>query len=110
MNLSEMFIHHEDVRRARAGWRPRELPEAYQRALFRQLRWRKLRQFRGVLHVEAPGFGAVQAGKGGEDVVRLSGQPGELLLFLSGRQPQADVILEGPPAAVDYLRTGNLGM
>ena len=25
VNVTEMFVHHEDVRRAKAGWQPREL-------------------------------------------------------------------------------------
>ncbi len=36
-NLGEMFIHHEDVRRAVEGWEPRELDETIARALRRQL-------------------------------------------------------------------------
>src|SRR6201998_3670004 len=36
-NLGEMFIHHEDVRRAVEGWQPRELDESTVTALGRQL-------------------------------------------------------------------------
>ncbi len=36
-NTLEFFIHHEDVRRARAGWQPRELPVGLERALWRRL-------------------------------------------------------------------------
>ncbi len=36
-NMGEMFIHHEDVRRAKAGWEPRPLDDATVRALGRGL-------------------------------------------------------------------------
>src|SRR5262245_66277138 len=36
-NMSEMFIHHEDVRRAQTGWEPRQLDDATVTALARGL-------------------------------------------------------------------------
>ncbi|MCW2521608.1 MAG: hypothetical protein JWR46_4227, partial [Mycobacterium sp.] len=37
VNVAEMFIHHEDVRRAVSGWQPRELDEGTTAALARQV-------------------------------------------------------------------------
>ncbi|MGH3380899.1 MAG: TIGR03085 family metal-binding protein, partial [Actinoallomurus sp.] len=37
-NTAEFFVHHEDVRRAQAGWAPRELPAAFEDDLWRRLK------------------------------------------------------------------------
>ncbi|MBQ1027610.1 TIGR03085 family metal-binding protein [Micromonospora sp. C95] len=110
-NTLEFFIHHEDVRRARAGWQPRDLPLGLERALWRRLSALgrlTLRRFPAQLLVQAPGHGEVATGRGGEPL-RLVGTPGELALFLSGRQRAARVQLDGPQAMIDRLRTANLG-
>jgi uncharacterized protein (TIGR03085 family) len=112
INTSEMFVHHEDVRRAQPGWQPRELSRGMGEALFKQLRLvrMRLRHFGAVLHIEAPGFGAIRAGGDGPDVVRISGDPGELLIFFLGRQARAFVTLDGPPAITERLRRARLGI
>ncbi|WBB49977.1 TIGR03085 family metal-binding protein [Verrucosispora sp. WMMA2044] len=110
-NTLEFFIHHEDVRRARAGWQPRELPVGLERALWRRLSALgrlALRRFPAQMLVQAPGHGEVATGRGGEPL-RLVGTPGELALFLSGRQRAARVQLDGPPALTDRLRAASLG-
>ncbi|MEG3636886.1 TIGR03085 family metal-binding protein [Micromonospora palythoicola] len=110
-NTLEFFIHHEDVRRARAGWQPRDLPVGLERALWRRLSALgrlALRRFPAQVLVQAPGHGEVATGRGGEPL-RLVGTPGELALFLSGRQRAARVQLDGPPALADRLRTASLG-
>ncbi|MFY1577734.1 TIGR03085 family metal-binding protein [Verrucosispora sp. WMMD703] len=110
-NTLEFFIHHEDVRRARAGWQPRELPVGLERGLWRRvstLGRMALRRFPAQVLVQAPGHGEVATGRGGEPL-RLVGTPGELALFLSGRQRAARVQLDGAPALADRLRTASLG-
>ncbi|WP_216592995.1 TIGR03085 family metal-binding protein [Verrucosispora sioxanthis] len=110
-NTLEFFIHHEDVRRARAGWQPRELPVGLERALWRRLSALgrlALRRFPAQMLVQAPGHGEVATGRGGEPL-RLVGTPGELALFLSGRQRAARVQLDGPPALADRLHAASLG-
>src|SRR5690606_25531233 len=37
-NLTEMFVHHEDLRRARTDWEPRELAAADEARLWKALR------------------------------------------------------------------------
>lgn len=111
-NTLEFFIHHEDVRRAQPGWQPRDLPRDHQAALWRlaspagRLR---LRRFPASVLIQAPGFGEVTTGAGGERV-RLVGAPGELALFLSGRQRVARVQVDGPATLADRLRTARLGL
>jgi hypothetical protein len=46
----------------------------------------------------------------GDPVARISGPPGELLLYLFGRQRAAAVEVTGPAAAVEALRGAHLGM
>jgi uncharacterized protein (TIGR03085 family) len=105
-----MFVHHEDVRRAQPGWAPRELDHGLRQALFKQLKRIPLRRLPAIVHVEAPGFGATRAGGSGPDTVRISGDPGELLLFLIGRQSHAIVELDGPAPLTEHLRRAKLGI
>lgn len=103
-NGLEYFIHHEDLRRAQAGWVPRELPEADQLSLWRGL---------GALGKAAvrPAGVPVEARWGerrttlsrGADPVVVSGDPGELAMALSGRA-QHRVEVDGPPSSVAALR------
>jgi uncharacterized protein (TIGR03085 family) len=111
-NTTEFFIHHEDVRRAQEGWQPRDLPREHEAALWRQVRplgRLALRKLRATVLMQAPGFGEIRAGGEGPEV-RLVGAPGELLMFVSGRQRAARVQLDGPPDAVEMLRTQRLGV
>ncbi|SBT44590.1 TIGR03085 family metal-binding protein [Micromonospora auratinigra] len=111
VNTLEFFIHHEDVRRARPGWQPRDLPPGLQAALWKRaalLARTALRRFPADLLVQAPGFGEVGVGRGGERL-RLVGAPGELVLFLSGRQRVARVQVDGPAALAERLRAAGLG-
>lgn len=111
VNTMEFFIHHEDVRRATADWQPRELPAGLDAALWKRvapLGRLALRRFPANLLAQAPGHGEFRAGRGGEPL-RLVGVPGELVLFLSGRQRASRVQLDGPAALADRLRTAGLG-
>jgi uncharacterized protein (TIGR03085 family) len=128
INTSEYFIHHEDVRRAQPDWQPRDLPADLERLLWRHARTQArfaLRRFPGQVQVVATGYGEVIAGRragahpkdgqapsvpGPAEPVRLVGRPGELVLFLSGRQPAARVELTGPPGLVQRLATARLGV
>ncbi|MCW3839348.1 TIGR03085 family metal-binding protein [Micromonospora yasonensis] len=111
-NTVEFFIHHEDVRRARPGWLPRDLPAGLQATLWKRgalLARLALRRFPAALLVQAPGYGEVAVGRGGERL-RLVGAPGELILFLSGRQRVSRVQVDGPAAPAERLRAADLGL
>jgi uncharacterized protein (TIGR03085 family) len=86
-NLGEMFIHHEDVRRAQTGWEPRQLDETLAKALGRGLplmaRLSLGRAPARVLLRTPDGKTLATVGSGPELIV--TGEPEELLLFLSGR-------------------------
>lgn len=112
LNISEMFLHHEDVRRAQPEWSPRTLDPGFQAALWQRLRRiarLSLRRFPAVVVLDAGEYGAVTGGSGGARVT-VSGDPGELSLFLSGRQLYAQTRLYGDEAAAERLKKAKLGV
>src|SRR5262245_36779264 len=84
-NLTEYFIHAEDVRRAQPDWDVRTLPDGEQAALWKRvgLTARLLRRAPASVVLDAPGHGEYATGRGGPQV-RIIGEPGELLMFTSG--------------------------
>ncbi len=77
-NTLEFFIHHEDVRRARAEWRPRELPAGLRPgavATGLDAGPAGAAPLPGPLLVQAPGQGEIGAGRGGESLSH-GGHPG----------------------------------
>ncbi|GAA3389874.1 TIGR03085 family metal-binding protein [Cryptosporangium minutisporangium] len=110
-NSVEMFVHHEDVRRAQDGWEPRPLPAGAQKALWRTLGTARmlLRSAPSGVTLAAPGFGE-RVAKPGEPMVVVTGEPGELVLFCFGRQDHSRVTIEGDAAAAERLRTTDLGI
>ena len=112
-NLNEFFVHHEDVRRAN-GRGPRTNEHAMDEAL-----WRNVSQGRRFLARRLRGAGLVLQWAGtnttvqarpGEPTARIAGPPGELLLYLFGRQDAAKVEVDGSAAAVDVVRRARFGM
>ncbi|MEV6432137.1 TIGR03085 family metal-binding protein [Nocardia sp. NPDC051463] len=87
-NLSEMFIHHEDVRRAAPGWEPRTLSDADEGRL-----WSVLRKMARIAYRKAPVTVVLATPDGDRAVVpaqseaevTLTGKPSELLLHAFGR-------------------------
>lgn len=115
-NTVEFFVHHEDVLRAQPGWQPRRLPPDLvadlTAALSRMARVLTRKAPVGVvLNVtDAPdGPRTIVAHRGAESVA-ISGPIGELTLYVYGRKGVADVEFDGPPAAVERVRTANLGI
>jgi uncharacterized protein (TIGR03085 family) len=111
-NLTEHFVHCEDVRRAAEGWTPRELPDARQEALWRLVRSRARLFFRkakvGVRLADLTGREVTAVDK--EPVVVVRGAPAEQVLFAFGRKDHAKVTLEGPADAIARLRATELGV
>ncbi len=100
VNLTEMFVHHEDVRRAELRWTPRDLAESDEQQL-----WSALHRMVRVAYRKAPvrvvltdGDRRLQAGSGEREVV-LTGKPSELLLHAFGRN-EVRVEATGAPADV----------
>jgi uncharacterized protein (TIGR03085 family) len=112
VNGLEFFIHHEDVRRGRPGWTPRALDTGEQQAIWRTVRLTarlSLRKLPFPVLLRAPGYGEVAVG-GDTPRATLTGEPGELALFVSGRQRAAKVDIDAPPETAETLRTIKLSM
>lgn len=112
VNVVEFFVHHEDVRRAPGGARPRELPAGME-----DLLWRRLRTGARLLLRRAPvgtvlrlPSGATVVGRARDPWVTVTGPAGELVLFAYGRQRVAHVTTEGDEAAVAALRDARIGV
>ncbi|OBG32335.1 TIGR03085 family protein [Mycobacterium alsense] len=109
-NVAEMFIHHEDLRRAQPGWQPRVLERALASSLRRTLSLMArmtLRKAPGRVALRTPeGKTVLTAGKG--PAVVVTGPPEELLLFSVGRQ--ARVEFDGDAAAVQTVRDAPKGL
>jgi uncharacterized protein (TIGR03085 family) len=111
MNGVEYFIHHEDVRRANGLDRRTDLPDV------ERIAWRVAgfagrplaRQIRPHgLELRRPEGGPRRFGPSGGAV--LSGEPTEILLYLSGRRGAAQVTLEGDADAIAALAKAKTGM
>jgi uncharacterized protein (TIGR03085 family) len=109
-NVGEMFIHHEDVRRAQPGWEPRVLEPALSAMLRRNLPLMgrmTMAKVPGRVALRTPdGKTLLVAGRG--PAVTVTGAPEELLLFSVGRQ--ARVEFDGDAATVQAVRDAPKGV
>lgn len=111
-NVHELFVHHEDVRRAQALG-PRELDRKTQDAL-----WERLFVVGPVFTRRGKGLGitlvtprgrSMRVRRGTDEVV-LRGEVGELFLWLFDRRGIAEVTVEGSPDAVARANAMKLGI
>jgi len=110
-NMGEMFIHHEDVRRAQADWEPRSLDDATVSALGRGLPIMArltLAKAPARVTIRTPqGKDLVTLGRGPE--LTIVGEPQELLLFISGRDA-VRLTFDGEPETVEAVRANRRGL
>ncbi|MBB2891330.1 TIGR03085 family metal-binding protein [Flexivirga oryzae] len=114
-NLSEFFVHHEDV--LRAGDHPqarRELPDGEQAALWGilpRIGALTLRNVRTGVVADCPGHGrrSLRGAKDDHGSVVLHAAPAEVLLHIFGRGAVTDVELDGSDADVAAFRESSLG-
>ena len=110
-NMGEMFIHHEDVRRAQTSWEPRPLDDATVKALGRGLSiMARLTLARAPARVSLrtpQGKDLVTLGRGRE--LTVTGEPQELLLFISGRDA-VRLEFDGDAALVEGVRASRRGL
>lgn len=111
VNLNEMYIHHEDVRRAQTGWQPRPLDDTTTKALSRGLRVMArltLAKAPTQLSLRTPqGHELASIGRGPE--LTVTGEVQEHVLFLSGRD-QVRLTFDGDPVVVDAVRAARRGL
>jgi uncharacterized protein (TIGR03085 family) len=112
-SLNEFFVHHEDVRRAN-GLGPRANDRAMDEALWRNVTrgpWYLARRLRGAgLELHWAGTAQAVRARRGNPTARVTGPPGELLLYLFGRKDAAHVEVSGPAAAVEAVRRAQFGL
>ncbi len=111
-NTLELFVHHEDIRRAQAGWRRRSLPQDAPDVL-----WKALRS-QGTALVRSAGVPVVvrrtdtdetSTFMPGSDPVELSGPVTEIVFYLHGRDQVREIAFAGPDERVAKLRRASLG-
>ncbi|MFD7895941.1 TIGR03085 family metal-binding protein [Streptomyces sp. NPDC059568] len=111
-NAIEFYVHAEDVRRAQPDWTPREIDRVFADTL-----WSRLEKGGRMLGRKSPvGLvlrrpdGQTAVAHRGTPVVTVTGEPGELVLFVFGRQSVTDVELEGDKDAIARLQEAKLGI
>lgn len=111
-NVTEYFVHHEDVRRAREGWEPREISPGLAGLLWQRLRLARLLLRKAPVGVElvrddlpegtGPQRVRITARKR-TPVVTVTGAPAELTMWALGRTGAARVRFDGAEADVRRL-------
>lgn len=111
VNATEMFVHHEDVRRAEPGWQPRPLDEETTAALRRGISVLSrvtLAKVPARLTLRTPqGQALATVGSGPE--VTVTAEPGELLMFMFGRD-ELRAEFSGTDDAVAAARNSKRGL
>ncbi|WP_342319918.1 TIGR03085 family metal-binding protein [Corynebacterium mayonis] len=117
INAAEHFIHHEDVRRGEGFVAPREFSKVVEKqlldaaAMFGRI---SLRALDVPVILTPPDLPPVTVGnkravaERGDSVVRVFGEPGELLMWVSGRDV-AEIKVEGQEDLVAQVK-GKLGV
>jgi len=109
-NVAEMFIHHEDIRRAQPNWEPRALDSDLTGRLRRTLGMMArltLSKMPARVQLRTPdGETVLVAGRG--PAVTVTGPPEELLLFSTGRLARVDY--SGDPEVVQAVQNAPKGL
>jgi uncharacterized protein (TIGR03085 family) len=114
-NLVEYLVHHEDVRRAQAGWAPRELPADLTDEIWRRLPVSirlTMRQVPVGVALARPEGGVVQTPRAKRHGARVTvtGEPVELMLFAFGRRSVARVTLDGSAEDIATVTKAPVGI
>jgi uncharacterized protein (TIGR03085 family) len=112
-NLTEFFVHHEDIRRAQPKWEPRADTSGRDDAL-----WKVLKLMGRVLFRRSP-IGVVLRSadrsdlviKRGEPGVILVGLPGEIVLHAFGRNSdKVRLVVQGEPNDIEAFEASPRGL
>ncbi|AUG76648.1 hypothetical protein CFP65_1771 [Kitasatospora sp. MMS16-BH015] len=106
-NTVEYYVHAEDVRRGEA-WEPGPVDPGLEAALWKRLpmltRFETARKTPVRLHLNHPDGRRVTVAEKHPQTVKLTGTPGELILFAFGRGAHTTLTAEGTPEALTALR------
>jgi uncharacterized protein (TIGR03085 family) len=111
-NFVELFVHHEDIRRAQPDWQPRDLDPAESDVLWDRLKIARFLLRKVPVGVElartsgSPNGGRLRiTARARTPMVTVSGSPAELTMWVMGRTAAAHVQLDGSDADVAALRS-----
>lgn len=112
INTVEYFVHHEDLLRAQPAALPRKLDPDLEALL-----WSRAKQGGRMLvrkaavgvTLAAPGYGEATIRRRAP-IVTVTGSPGELVLWMFGRQRAAEVTYSGDELSIERLRQSHLGL
>ncbi len=119
VNSLELFVHHEDLRRAQPTWEPRELDGRARGTLWKAISKQGVFLTRSAdvpvtirrTDPDKPGDALKEAVlQSGPDPVVVSGPVAEIVLFLFGRAQTRGLTFEGPDDAVRKLRGADLSL
>ena len=108
-NTFEFLVHHEDILRAQDNYQPRKLSE--EDAKFVWSRFTKSAVFfmrKIKVGVVAKTDQGIYTLKRGNDVVTISGNLIDLVMFAFGRKNTTEINFEGNPTAVEKLKNSDL--
>ncbi|CUR54047.1 conserved hypothetical protein [metagenome] len=112
-NTMELFVHHEDIRRAQPSWEPRALTSYEQGQVWGGLKVTG----KGLVRPAGVPVTLRRADKdsstvlvAGDDPVTVTGLPSELTMFVYGRAEHRDLVFDGPAGAVRALKDAALGL
>jgi uncharacterized protein (TIGR03085 family) len=112
-NSLEMYVHHEDIRRAGTDTSPRDLGAAVENDLWGRIGMARM-AFRkapvGAVLERSDAPGTTVRAKPGSRTVTLVGTPSELILYAFGRRTVADVRLIGDPDSVADLENVSISL
>ena len=114
MNMFELYIHHEDIRRAQPDWQPRPTDVQREDAF-----WDGLTSTTGKLMFRRCSVGVVLRAAGrpdvvvkkGEPAVHVVGEPSEIALIAFGRPTdRTHVVIQGTPEDIAKFEASPRGI
>lgn len=112
INTVEYFVHHEDLLRAQPAALPRKVDSELETLLWNRAKAQGrmlVRRAAVGVTLAAPGYGEA-AVRHRTPSVTVSGAPGELVLWMFGRQRAAEVTYAGDELSIERLRQSQLGL
>ncbi len=110
-NTFEFLVHHEDILRAQNYYQPRKFTEDELKSIWSRFTKSAIFFMRKVkVGVVAKTDQGTYTLKRGNDVVTISGDVIDLVMFAFGRQNKTQLNFEGNPSAVEKLKNSDLSL
>lgn len=110
-NTFEFLVHHEDILRAQSDYQPRKLTEEDAKFIWSRFTKSAVFFMRKVkVGVVAKTDQGTYTLKRGNDVVTISGNVIDLVMFAFGRKNTTEINFEGNPTAVEKLKNSDLSL